>query len=94
MKITPKDVEHVALLSRLELSEPDKANYTETLNAILDYMEVLNRVDTANVQPTAHVLPLKNVFREDKLHPTLEKELVLANAPEEEDGCFKVPRII
>lgn len=94
MKITPKDVEHVALLSRLELSEQDKTNYTETLNDILEYMEVLNRVDTAHIQPTAHVLPLKNVFREDKLHDTLDKELVLANAPEEEDGCFKVPRII
>lgn len=94
MKITVKDVEHVALLGRLELSEADKENYTQTLNDILEYMEVLNGVDTSQVEPTAHVLPLRNVFREDRLHPTLDKELALSNAPEEEGGCFKVPRLV
>ncbi|MFZ5754832.1 MAG: Asp-tRNA(Asn)/Glu-tRNA(Gln) amidotransferase subunit GatC [Bacillota bacterium] len=94
MKITVKDVEHVALLARLDLTEQDKEKYTQSLNAILEYMEKLNQIDTSNVEPTAHVLPLKNVFREDKLHRTMDKELVLANAPEEEDGCFKVPRIV
>lgn len=94
MKITVKDVEHVALLGRLELSGEDKENYTQTLNDILQYMEVLNGVDTSQVEPTAHVLPLRNVFREDKLHSTLDKELALSNAPEEEGGCFKVPRIV
>lgn len=94
MRITANDVEHVAKLSRLYLSEEEKENYTQTLNSILEYMEILNRVDTCEVEPTAHVLPLKNVFREDKLHKCLDRELALANAPEEEDGCFKVPRII
>ncbi len=94
MKITQKDVEHVALLSRLKLSEDDKDKYTQSLNAILEYMEILNRVDTSGIEPTAHVLPLKNVFREDEVKETLEKELVLSNAPDEENGCFRVPRII
>lgn len=94
MKITVQDVEHVAVLARLALSEEDKKKYTESLNSILGYMEMLNRVDTSGVEPTAHVLPLQNVFREDKQEPGLPKELVLANAPEEENGCFKVPRII
>ncbi len=94
MKITQKDVEHVALLSRLKLSEEDKDKYTQSLNAILEYMEILNRVDTSSIEPTAHVLPLKNVFREDEAGETLEKELVLANAPDRENGCFRVPRII
>jgi len=94
VRITANDVEHVAKLSRLYLSEEEKENYTQTLNSILEYMEILNRVDTCEVEPTAHVLPLKNVFREDKLHKCLDRELALANAPEEEDGCFKVPRII
>lgn len=94
MKITLEEVERVAKLSRLELSSAEKEEYTKDLNSILDYMEMLNRVDTANVEPTAHVLPLKNVLREDKQHSTLPKELALANAPEVEEGCFKVPRIM
>lgn len=94
MKLTKKDVEHVALLSRLELSEEDKEKYAQSLDAILGYMEILNKVDTSEVEPTAHVLPLKNVVREDKLQECLPKEMALANAPEEEDGCFKVPRIV
>lgn len=94
MKISKQDVEHVAVLSRLLLSEKEKENYTETLNSILEYMDILNRVDTSNVEPTAHVLPLKNIFREDESHEPLDREMALANAPEEEDGCFKVPRIV
>jgi len=94
MRISAQEVEHVAMLSRLELSDQEKRKYAETLSAILEYMEVLNRVDTDGVEPTAHVLPLKNVFREDRLEKCLEKALVLANAPEEEDGCFKVPRLV
>ncbi len=94
MKISVKDVEHVALLSRLELSEEDKTKYTKSLNDILDYMELLNKIDTSEVEPTAHVLPLKNVFREDKLKECLPKEKTLANAPEAENGCFKVPKIM
>lgn len=94
MKISKQDVEHVAVLSRLRLSENEQQNYTETLNSILEYMEILNRVDTTNIEPTAHVLPLKNVSREDVVHEPLDRELALANAPEEEDGCFKVPRIV
>ncbi|MCR4442561.1 MAG: Asp-tRNA(Asn)/Glu-tRNA(Gln) amidotransferase subunit GatC [Peptococcaceae bacterium] len=94
MRISVREVEHVAMLSRLELSAEEKQKYAETLSAILEYMEVLNQVDTGGVEPTAHVLPLKNVFREDRLEECLAKELALANAPEEEDGCFKVPRLV
>jgi len=94
MKISAKDVEHVALLSRLELSEQEIEEYCGSLNVILDYMELLNTLDTSNVEPTAHVLPIKNVFREDELKPSMDKELVLSNAPEEENGYFRVPRIL
>jgi aspartyl-tRNA(Asn)/glutamyl-tRNA(Gln) amidotransferase subunit C len=94
VKISKKDVEHVAVLSRLHLSENEKENYTETLNSILEYMEILNRVDTSDVEPTAHVLPLRNIFREDKPHESLDRHMALANAPDQEDGCFKVPRIV
>lgn len=94
MKITVSDTEHVAKLARLDLSEQEKKRYTQSLNDILGYMEVLNRVDTTGVEPTAHVLKLQNVFREDTIRPGLDKKLALDNAPEQENGCFKVPRIV
>ena len=94
MKITTKDVEQVALLSRLELPDGDTARVTEEMNAILDYMEVLNKADTTDIEATAHVLPLRNVMRPDMAAPSLPRNLVLANAPEQEDGYFKVPKIL
>jgi len=92
--ITIKDVEHVALLARLELSAEEKKLYADQLNAILTYVEMLNELDTEDVPPTAHVLPLQNVFREDKVGGNLPTEEVLANAPEREEQFFKVPKII
>ncbi len=92
--ITKKDVEHVALLARLELSEAEKEKFTEQLNAILEYADALKKLDTTNVQPTAHPLPINNVFREDVARPGIPNEDALANAPEQEDGFFKVPKIV
>lgn len=94
MKITVTDVKHVALLSRLEMSEKEIEEYSGNLNVVLEYMGIMNSLDTGQTEPTIHVLPLKNVFREDELKPSLAKQLVLQNAPEEEEGCFKVPRIL
>ncbi|CUH96356.1 hypothetical protein P22_2446 [Propionispora sp. 2/2-37] len=94
MKITRNHVEKVALLSRLEMPESELEAFTEQLNAILEYADSLNRVDTTGIQPTAHVLPLKNVMRADEVKPSLPRELALSNAPEQEDGYFKVPKII
>ncbi|MDW7650134.1 MAG: Asp-tRNA(Asn)/Glu-tRNA(Gln) amidotransferase subunit GatC [Bacillota bacterium] len=94
MKITRDEVAHVARLARLEMAEAEMDEFTGTLNAILEYAGKLNRIDTKDILPTAHVLPLKNVFREDKTRPCLPREEALANAPEEEDGMFRVPRVI
>ena len=94
MKITRKDVESVALLSRLEIPESDIETVTKQMDAILEYVDVLNKVDTKDVQPTAHVLPLKNVMRADEARASLPRELALSNAPEQEDGYFKVPKIV
>ena len=94
MKITRQDVENVAVLSRLEFGEGDIAKFTGQLNAILDYIDMLSKVDTEGVEPTAHVLPLKNVVRADEVKPSLARELAMANAPETEDGYFKVPKIL
>lgn len=92
--IDKQDVEHVALLARLELSEQEKEDYTRQLNSILGYMDKMNTLNTANVQPTAHVLPLNNVFREDTARPGIPREEALRNAPEQREGQFKVPRIL
>lgn len=94
MSITLNDVEHVANLARLALSEAEKAQFAEQLNAILKYAEKLNELDTSNVEPTSHVLPLANVMREDAVRPSWPIEQVLANAPDDEDGHFKVPAVL
>mgnify|MGYP003609529609 FL=1 len=94
MKITTKDVEQVALLSRLEIPADQQEDFTGRLNAILDYMEMLNSLDTTGIEPTAHVLPLKNVMRADETQPSLARDLALSNAPEQEDGYFRVPKIM
>ncbi len=93
-KITKKDVEYVAKLARLKLSEEEKERFTKQLDQILKYVGKLNKLDTEKVKPTSHVLPLKNVFREDKVGKSLEVEKALENAPEKARGFFKVPRII
>ena len=94
MKLNRKDVEHVALLSRLELSDQELDKYTEQLDAILEYIDVLNQVDTSGVEPMAHVLDLRNVMRPDVVQPSLPREEALQNAPEPENGFFKVPKIV
>ncbi|XID95896.1 Asp-tRNA(Asn)/Glu-tRNA(Gln) amidotransferase subunit GatC [Paenibacillaceae bacterium WGS1546] len=94
MSITIKDVEHVANLARLELSDEEKEQFAGQLNAILKYAEKLNELDTDGVEPTSHVLSLTNVMREDEARPSWPIEKVLLNAPEEEDGQFKVPAVL
>ncbi len=94
MKITIKEVEHVARLARLELTEGEKEQMRAQLDSILSYIEKLNELDTSAVEPTSHVLPMKNVFREDEVRPSLSQEEALANAPDRQDLFFRVPRIL
>jgi len=94
MKITAKEVRHVADLARLELSPEEVELFTGDMNRILDYMDQLNELDTGGVEPTSHVLSLKNVFREDVVGESLTVDEVLANAPRREKGHFVVPKII
>ncbi|MGO4540209.1 Asp-tRNA(Asn)/Glu-tRNA(Gln) amidotransferase subunit GatC [Paenibacillus sp. 2TAB19] len=94
MSIMIQDVEHVARLARLELTDGEKSQFTEQLNAILKYAEKLNSLDTDNVEPTSHVLPITNVMRDDVQRESLPIEKVLLNAPDEEDGQIKVPAVL
>jgi len=93
-RITLAEVEHVARLARLDLTPEEKERMRSQLDAILGYVEQLRRVDTAGVEPTAHVLPLANVMRDDEVRRSYPVEAMLANAPEPQDGQFRVPRIL
>jgi aspartyl-tRNA(Asn)/glutamyl-tRNA(Gln) amidotransferase subunit C len=94
MKLSLEQVEHIAQLARLTLSEEEKALYQGQLSAILEYFEKLQELDTEAISPTATVLPLRSVMREDEPRPSAPREDVLANAPAAEDGCFQVPAVL
>ena len=88
------DIEKVARLARLELSEEEKKTFGNQLEQILTYMEQLNRLDTTGVEPTSHAIPIQNAFRGDETKPSFPQEEVLGIGPDQEEGYFKVPRII
>ncbi len=94
MKITKQEVEHVAKLARLELSEQQQEMFTNQLSNILTYVEQLNELDTKGVEPTSHVLDISNVMREDVPRESLPQGKALANAPDKAAGHYRVPKII
>lgn len=93
-RISRADVEHVAALARLSLSDDEMEQLVGELGVILDHAEDVAELDLAGVAPTAHPLPLVNVLRADEVRPTLDRDEVLAAAPAAEDGRFRVPRIL
>jgi len=94
MAVDKETVKYIAKLSKLKLSEEEEQKFTLELNTILGYMEKLNELETTNVQPLTHIVPLKNIFREDIAKPSLAQEEILTNAPQQEYGHFKVKKII
>jgi aspartyl-tRNA(Asn)/glutamyl-tRNA(Gln) amidotransferase subunit C len=92
--IQKKDVEHVARLARLALSDAELEKMREQLNGILAYIEKLNALDTQGVEPTSHAVPMVNVMRDDEARPCLPRDEALANAPDRAGEFFRVPRII
>ena len=93
-KIDQAQVRKVARLSRLDLTEAEVEEFTGQLSAILDYVEKMNELDTTNVEPLAHCLPVSNVFRDDTVKESLGTENTLANAPQRDGEFFKVPKIL
>jgi aspartyl-tRNA(Asn)/glutamyl-tRNA(Gln) amidotransferase subunit C len=93
MKIGPREVENVARLARLMVSDDDVQRLSEQLNAILQYMDKLDALDTGGIEPMAHALALETPYREDEIQPSLNSEEALANAPWREDSFFKVPKV-
>jgi aspartyl-tRNA(Asn)/glutamyl-tRNA(Gln) amidotransferase subunit C len=93
-RITADDVRHVARLARLAVTEDEVALFTGQLEAVLQHARDVEALDVSGVAPTAHPLPLQNVFRDDVPGPSLDRDEVLAMAPAAEDGRFRVPRIL
>lgn len=92
-QLSREQVEHVARLARLGITEDEVAVFSRQISAILSAMDVLNELDTGGVEPTAQVTGLENVMRDDTVRPSLTPEQVLANAPRAEDGCFRVQAV-
>lgn len=90
MHLTTDEVRHVAELAKLALTDDEVEEYTQQLSAILDYADLLRDVDTSDVPPTPYVLPLQNVMRSDEPASSLTNEEALANAPDSDDGFFRV----
>lgn len=94
MPITVEEVRHIAGLARLSLTETEEARYAEQLSDVLDYADRLKAVDTSGIPPTASVLPLTAPLRPDQARPCPPRELILRNAPDQEAGLFRVPRVL
>ncbi len=90
--ITDEVIEYVGILAKLELSDEEKERAKEDMANMLDYIDMLGELDTSQVEPMSHVFPVSNVFREDVVENGDDREAMLANAPEQKDGCYKVPR--
>ena len=93
-RISEKEVEHVASLAHVSLTEDEKAVFTEQFNRILDYFSKIDQVETEGVPPTYHVLDIVNVWRKDEAEESLPKEETLKNAPKKEEGFFRSPRMV
>ena len=94
MRLTQDEVEHVALLARLELTDEEKERFTEQLNSILEHFQALSEIDTTGVPPTSHVIEVQNVTRPDRVTPSLSPEEALSGAPDRVDDFFQVPRVV
>jgi aspartyl-tRNA(Asn)/glutamyl-tRNA(Gln) amidotransferase subunit C len=94
MGIDRAAVDHVARLARLDLSEEERVRMQAELTSILEHVTKIQALDLDEIAPTAHTVPLRNVMRPDEVTPSLTQAEALANAPEERDGRFMVPRIV
>ena len=94
MKITHEEVKHIAKLAKLSLSEDEVEKYAKDLGDIAGFVEKLNEVDVTGVNPTAHAVDKYNVFRQDELKDSYNRETILKNAPSKEAGCISVPKVV
>jgi aspartyl-tRNA(Asn)/glutamyl-tRNA(Gln) amidotransferase subunit C len=93
-RLTLEQIAHVARLARLAMSEDEMRQMEKHINNLMAQFERLQELDTTGVEPTAHSFPVYNVMREDEVRPSLSQDEILANAPDQRDGCFLVPIIV
>ena len=94
MALTRQDVEKVSLLARLMLTEEELDTMTDQLSQIVQYVEQLGELDTTGIEPMAHAVDVRNVFRSDDVRPSLNREAALQNAPKRDDECYRVPAVL
>jgi len=94
MKISNEEVKHIAKLAKLSLSDEEVEKYSKDLGDIATFVEQLNEIDISGVEPTAHILDKKNVFRKDEKKESFPREQILKNAPSKEAGCISVPKVV
>ncbi|MBR2785016.1 MAG: Asp-tRNA(Asn)/Glu-tRNA(Gln) amidotransferase subunit GatC [Clostridia bacterium] len=94
MSISKDEVKHIANLSKLNLTDEELEKYTNELSDIVDMANELSNIDVEGVKPTAHILDIQNVFREDIQQPSYDRELILKNAPSKDAGCVSVPKVV
>lgn len=94
MKITPAEVQYVADLARLDLTPEEAERMAGQVGKILSYMDTLNELDTAGVEPTTHAIAISNAFRQDEVRQSLDRQQALANGPRQNGEAFVVPRVI
>ncbi len=92
--ISDETIEYVGILAKLDLSEEEKEEAKKDMGRMLDYIDMLNELDTSGVEPMSHVFAVNNVFREDVVTNGDDRENILKNAPEQKDGAFKVPKTV
>ena len=94
MKITDETIDYIGALSRLKLQDEEKESAKEEMEKIINYMDILNKLDTDGIEAMSHAFPVKNVFREDVVMPSTDREIITSNAPKSKDGCFVVPKTV
>ena len=94
MRVSKEDVKHIANLSKLNLTEEELEKYTTELSDIVNFANELSNIDVDGVQPTNHILDIKNVFRKDEVQPSYDREKILKNAPSKDAGCVSVPKVV
>jgi len=92
--IEKKDIQYIAKLANLKIEDDDIDDFTRQIGDILEYVEKLDELDTDDVVPTAYTVPMKNVMREDKAEPSMDRDKILSNAPDKKEGQYRVPKII
>lgn len=94
MKITDELLDYIGILARLDITPEEREQDKTEISKIIDYMDTLNELDTTDIEAMSHAFPVKNVFREDNVKPSVDREIITLNAPNKKDGCFKVPKTV